>query len=223
MDKTLKTSNLPSIAVFDFDNTLTRQDSLIPFLRIVSGLLQFWWGLFVMSPVLAGYALKLIPNWRAKELIITHFLSGSREKQLNQYAVNFALEEIPKMLRSEAVQRLQWHQAQGHQTVLVSASLEAYLLPWAMTMGFDRVIGTKLESKSGILTGRIQNKNCYGKEKVERLKSVLGDLSKYHIYAYGDSRGDKELLNIANVAYYRKFHDTNHEVEPSKDKPHFAV
>jgi phosphatidylglycerophosphatase C len=87
--------------------------------------------------------------------------------------------------------------------ILVSASLEIYLLPWAKTIGLDQVIGTRLAVQNGLLTGRIIGQNCYGAEKVKRLQAVLGDLSQYCIYAYGDSRGDRELLEIATCPYYR--------------------
>ncbi|MGD1914548.1 MAG: HAD-IB family hydrolase [Rivularia sp. (in: cyanobacteria)] len=218
MNQIPKISKPPAIAVFDFDNTLTKRDSLLPFLRITLGRARFFWGMLLMSSVLTAYALKLIPNWRAKEAVLTHFLSGIKTEKLNRLAENFAVKEIPKLLRSEAVQRLRYHQEQGHYIILVSASLEAYLIPWANIIGIDRVIGTKLETQSNILTGRIQGKNCYGLEKVERLTEVLGDLSQYCIYAYGDSRGDREMLNAATFAYYRKFHDTK-EVEPQGAKP----
>lgn len=198
-------SHLPVVAVFDFDGTLTRRDSLLPFFRITFGKARFWIGLLVTSPVLLGYALKLIPNWRAKEAVLGHFLSGRTVVQLNECAQNFAIKELPKLLDPTAVKCLRDHQKQGHYTILVSASLEAYLLPWAKTMGFNEVVGTKLESRDGVLTGCIQGKNCYGQEKVERLKIVLGDLSKHCIYAYGDSRGDKELLAAANFSFYREF------------------
>ena len=211
---------LPIVAVFDFDNTLTRRDSLLPFLQIAVGKWQFWWGIFVMIPVLARYALKLIPNWRAKEALLTYFLSGRPEKRLCQVAQNFAVKEIPKLLRPEAVQRLHWHQEQGHKTVLVSASLEAYLLPWAEAMGFDLATGTQLEVQNERLTGRILGKNCYGREKVERLRGMLGNLNQYCIYAYGDSRGDKELLATATFPYYRTFQDAP-EVESKRTIPHW--
>ncbi|MEO1374327.1 MAG: HAD-IB family hydrolase [Cyanobacteria bacterium J06635_10] len=220
MNQIPKISNNKAIAVFDFDNTLTKRDSLLPFLRITLGRSRFFWGMLLMSSVLTAYALKLIPNWRAKEAVLTHFLSGIKTEKLNRLAENFAVKEIPKLLRSEAVQRLRYHQEQGHYIILVSASLEAYLVPWANIIGIDQVIGTKLESQSGVLSGRIQGNNCYGKEKVERLTEVLGDLSQYCIYAYGDSRGDREMLDAATFAYYRKFHDTE-EVEPKKAKPHW--
>ena len=200
--------SLPVVAVFDFDGTLTRNDSFLPFLRYAFGNTRFLKGMLLASPVLLGYALNSIPNWRAKEAVMVHFLSGRMLEQVNELARNFALDKLPQLLNPTAVQRLRYHQDRGHYTVLVSASLEAYLLPWAKTMGFDEVVGTKLESRAGVLTGCIQGKNCYGQEKVDRLKQVLGDLSQHCIYAYGDSRGDKELLAAANYAYYRNFQHT---------------
>jgi len=199
--------SLPTIAIFDFDGTLTDRDSFFPFLKMVVGSSRFWWGLFILSPILVGYALRLVPNWRAKETVLAYFLSGLSEEQLQQLGQRFAAQKISKLLRPEALQRLGWHQEQGHQIVLVSASLEAYLLPWAQAMGFDQVIGTQLEVRSGLLTGRILQKNCYGREKVTRLRALLGDLSGYCLYAYGDSRGDRELLACVNYPYYRTFQD----------------
>lgn len=195
----------PILAIFDFDGTLTRRDTLLPFLRMFAGRWQFWWGLIVISPILAGYALKLITNWQAKNKLLTHFLAGVKSEKLHQFSQNFALKEISKLLRSEAVKRLRWHQQQGHQTILISASLEAYLVPWAKSMGIQQIIGTQLEVENGYLTGRILGKNCYGPEKVKRLKELRGDLSLYDLYVYGDSLGDKELLKIADHSYYRTF------------------
>lgn len=47
------------------------------------------------------------------------------------------------------------------------------------------------------LTGKFATPNCYGMEKVVRLKKEIED---YSLTVYGDSRGDKELMEIANVA-----------------------
>lgn len=220
MKTSLKKAESAVVAVFDFDNTLTQKDSLIPFLKSISSKTSFCWGMAIKSHMLLGYLLGIIPNWQAKEAILSYFLSGKSVQQLDRSARNFALDTIPTLLRSRAIERLQWHQQQGHYTVLLSASLEAYLTPWGEMMGIDRVIGTKLESSSGILTGRIQGKNCYGPEKVIRLRQELGDLSCYCIYGYGDSKGDRELLRVANRPYYRKF-DDNKEVEPETTQPNW--
>ncbi|MGP1381921.1 MAG: HAD-IB family hydrolase [Thainema sp.] len=195
----------PVIAVFDFDGTLTHRDSLLPFLQMLTGRWRFTWGLLVLSPMLAGYALKLIPNWRAKERLLTYFLAGISTAQLEYLGQQFAEQVLPNLLRTEAVQRLIWHQQQGHQTLIVSASLEAYLQPLAQQLGIDQVIGTRLESRNGYLTGRMLGKNCYGSEKVARLEALLGPTQQYVIHAYGDSKGDRELLAIAQHPYYRKF------------------
>lgn len=199
----------PVVAVFDFDGTLTKRDSFLPFLCWAVGWPQFLWGMLILSLVLVKLALKLTPNGRAKEAFLTHFLSSWTEEKLLRVAQSFAVRELPKMLRPEAVKRLRWHEQQGHQLVVVSASPEVYLLPWAQSMGFSQVLGTRLEVKSGIVTGRILGKNCYGPEKVERLKAWLGDFSGYCLYAYGDSKGDRELLAAAKYAYYRRFEDVS--------------
>lgn len=202
------------VAVFDFDGTLTTRDSLLPFLRMTVGQWRLMKGLIVTSPTLIRYVLKLIPNWQAKESVLTHFLNGLTEQRLQQLGQRFALQKMSKLLRSAALQRLRWHQERGHHIVLVSASLEAYLIPWAESMRINQVAGTQLEVQDGYLTGRISGKNCYGPEKVNRLQTLLGDLGQYCIYAYGDSRGDRELLDMANYPYYRVFEDAQDQNAP---------
>ncbi|MGB7413524.1 MAG: HAD-IB family phosphatase, partial [Thermosynechococcaceae cyanobacterium] len=125
------------VAVFDFDHTLTERDSLMPFLQMVAGRWRFLWGLLRTSPALVGYTLKLLPNWRAKETVLAHFLAGLTTEQLQTLGQRFAVQKIPKLLKAEAVERLRWHQSQGHQTIVVSASLEVYLAPFAAAMGID--------------------------------------------------------------------------------------
>jgi phosphoserine phosphatase len=68
------------------------------------------------------------------------------------------------------------------------------------------VLGTKLEVRDGKLTGRFITPNCYGQEKVNRLKQVLNEPRQaYSIKAFGDSRGDKELLEYADQGHYKPF------------------
>jgi len=67
------------------------------------------------------------------------------------------------------------------------------------------IISTRLETKDGLLTGNFATPNCYGPEKVRRIREVV-DLSAYQtVYAYGDSRGDREMLEIAHEKGYRVF------------------
>jgi len=107
------------------------------------------------------------------------------------------------------MRRLAWHKQQGHRCVVISASLDLYVRPWAIKEGFDDVIATLLDVKGdGCVTGKLSGANCFGIEKVRRLETLLGSREDYSLYAYGDSRGDRELLSFADYAYYRQIPET---------------
>lgn len=195
----------PVVAAFDFDGTLTHRDTLLPFLLHTLGTAKVVRHAFVLSPTLAGYGLGLIRNDVAKERVLVECLAGMPMDALQQEGEWFAAYVLPKLLRQEALQRLDWHKQQGHRCVVISASLELYVRPWAIKTGFDDVIATHLEMrKDGCATGKLSGGNCFGIEKVRRLDALLGAREGYTLYAYGDSRGDKELLSGADFAYYRR-------------------
>ena len=118
----------------------------------------------------------------------------------------YANQQLDRYLRSEALQRLTWHQSQGHRCILVSASLEFYLKPWALRHGFEAVLASQVElSPLGKMTGHLVGLNCWGPEKLRRLLAYLGTKKDYQLYVYGDSRGDRELLAFADYPFYRRF------------------
>lgn len=196
----------PVVAAFDFDGTLTRRDTLFPFLLHVAGPFKFSYKIVLLLATLAGYALGLIRNDQAKIKVLRCFLANMEMATLQQYALQFAENILPSQLRSEAMQRLAWHRQQGHRCVVVSASLEIYLRPWASKAGFDDMLGSRLEVlDSGRTTGNLLGENCFGPEKLRRLEALLGARDGYTLYAYGDSRGDKELLSAADYPFYKKF------------------
>lgn len=68
------------------------------------------------------------------------------------------------------------------------------------------VLGTKVEvDAAGCLTGRFATPNCYGPEKVRRIEAVWPHREQYDVSAFGDSRGDKEMLAYADQAYFKPF------------------
>jgi phosphatidylglycerophosphatase C len=100
-------------------------------------------------------------------------------------------------LRPDVRERLDWHRAEGHELVLVSASPELYVTPIGRRLGFDEVLATRLEvDADGRLTGRLEGANCRGPEKVARLRTWRGE-GLTVAYAYGDSTGDREMLALA--------------------------
>lgn len=192
-----------TVAAFDFDGTLTHRDSLLPFLLFDQGWWRFTLKMARVSPVLTAYALRMIRNDRAKESLLTAFLGGRPLAEIEASGTRFATTHIPGMLKPEAWERFLWHKSQGHVCVLVSASLVHYLTPWAKTAGFDHVIGSHLATdEHGVVSGRLHGGNCYGEQKAERIREWLGSTEAI-VYAYGDSRGDRELLAMADYPYYR--------------------
>ncbi|TLT01303.1 HAD-IB family hydrolase [Aliarcobacter cibarius] len=194
------------IAFFDFDGTITTDDSLLKFIRFVVGDRKFLLGLTSLSPMLVLYKLKLIPNYKAKQYMLSWFFKGISKDNFLNVANEYSLVHIHKILRPKAIQKIFWHKEQGHKVVIVSASLECWLKPWCEKNGLE-LLATKLEIRNEIVTGKLLSKNCYGVEKVNRIKEFY-DLEEYdYIYAYGDSSGDKHMLELANESFYKPFRD----------------
>lgn len=195
---------LPVVAAFDFDGTLTESDSFLPFLRAVAGNTRYAQNMLGLSPVLLGYGVGLVQNHQAKARVLAKFFTGKAMLQIQQIAQDFASRQLPGLIQPGALARLAWHQQRGHRCVIVSASLECYLRPWAETVGVRDIIGSRLAVAGGVYNGELDGANCYGAEKVRRLQALLGARTDYTLYAYGDSKGDRELLASADYAYYRK-------------------
>ena len=197
-----------ALAVFDFDGTLTRRDSLPWFLWHVSSPGEFVWNTVVLLPTLLRYAFESVENGPAKERVLGQFLAGKPVEKIRAVAKSFAVETIPSLLDPEAMGRLRWHQSQGHTTVLASASPELYVRPWAEVEGFDEAVGTRLETENGVFTGQFATPNCHGPEKPRRLEVAGFDPGSVMVYAYGNSRGDRELLEMADHGFYQSFGDS---------------
>ena len=119
------------------------------------------------------------------------------------------------MLRLKAIDKLRQLFHYNETVCVVSASIDNWVRPFfdniAKASRSDlRVIGTEVEADTqGILTGRFRTPNCYGKEKVRRVLAEMPMLEKqrdeYLVVAYGDSRGDRELLEFADESHFKPF------------------
>ncbi len=191
------------VALFDFDGTLTRRDTLMPYLRFVVGTPAFLAGVARLAPSLLAYTAGLLRNDRAKEAVLTHFLRGRSIGTLREAGEIFARRTLPRMVRPQALGWLSRHRARGDVCVLVTASLDVYVEPWSKAQGFDAILCSRLETEGNAVTGRLAGGNCYGEAKVRRIKEWLAGRETTEVWAYGDSRGDREMLEFADVAHYR--------------------
>ncbi|OAV71877.1 HAD hydrolase, family IB [Bacteroidales bacterium Barb4] len=194
-----------NLAVFDFDGTITRKDSFLGFIRFSHGTALFTGGFAIMSPYLLLWKLGILKNGNVKQRVFGWFFKGMDYGRFQELADRFK-HRISRMERPDIMEKLKEHVLQGDQIIIISASVENWIRPWAKQQQIEMVAGTEIEVKNGVLTGRFSSDNCYGIEKVNRLIRLFPDLSSqrnnYHITAYGDSNGDKELLAYANKGHY---------------------
>ena len=191
-----------TIAIFDFDGTITKGDTFLPFLYHCFGGRKFFIGLVYSTPFVLAYFLKLISNEYAKKKMIVFFFKDQDINNIKMQSELFIEKLLNKNYRNNIIERLLWHQKNNHTTILISASLDAYIKPWAKKFNFTFAESTELEKINGKYSGNIIGKNCYGEEKVTRIKKILDDdLNNYNIYGYGDSKGDDFFLDICDYKY----------------------
>ena len=191
------------VVAFDVDGTLTTRDCVRPFLeraagrrRLVSAVLR--------RPLATVAATAKRDRDRLKEIIVGGSLRGKRITDVDAVGEQFAQYVLVNWLRPDTMRRLRWHQQAGHRVILVSASLAAYLRPLALRLGIDDVLCTD-STRSGDRYGdRLSGLNCRAGEKRRRLDQWLEERRFDHaeVWAYGDSNGDRELLDRADHAVW---------------------
>lgn len=182
-----------TVAVFDFDKTLSDRDNLVPFLATVAGRPA-------LGMAFAASAWDLARNRRdaVKARLVRRLLTGRPEADILDVGRAFADDIVARHLRDDVVARAEWHRDQGHERVIVSASLSTYLTPVADHLGFDAVLATEAEvGADHRLTGALVGANVRGAEKVRRLDAWLAG-AQAMVWAYGDSAGDRDLLARAD-------------------------
>lgn len=192
-----------AIVAFDFDGTLTRRDSFTEFLRWRAGAGGWALGLVKMAPALAAYA-RDRDRGRIKAASVKEFLKGVPRVQLEQDAEAFAGQVWPGFMRYDALAVWKDWGARGAHRVIVTASPETTVAPFARRLGAEALLGTPLVFDGDRVTGAFASPNCRGEEKVRRLRAVYGEDVRLAA-AYGDTSGDTEMLAIADQPGFRVF------------------
>ena len=199
------------IYCFDFDGTLTTSDTLLEFIKYAKGRSRFLMVFLMYSPLLVMMKLHLYPNWKAKQQIFAHLFAGMRIEKFDALCRGFA-EESQHLLRPKGITLMHEALVAGAQVFIVSASIDNWVRPFFDIRNLKgvQVLGTQIEVEDGKLTGRFKSNNCYGKEKVHRIAEALKSFerSEYEIEAFGDSRGDKEMLAFADKGHFKPFRES---------------
>jgi phosphatidylglycerophosphatase C len=159
--------------------------------RFVSGMLK-------LAPAAITYVLNRDRNV-LKASTVSEFLTGTPRDALDREAEAFAAAVWDRFMRPDALETWTDWGRRGAERVIVTASPESLIAPFAARLGADRLIGTRLRfDAEDRVAGDFLGVNCRGPEKVRRLRAVFGPQVTLAA-AYGDSAGDHEMMEIAEV------------------------
>tara|TARA_R110002167_G_C12605452_1_gene645452 strand:+ start:282 stop:941 length:660 start_codon:yes stop_codon:yes gene_type:complete len=192
------------VVAFDFDGTLTIRDSFTAFMRWRAGPARWALGLARLTPAVVTY-IGDRDRGRIKAASVKEFLGGLDRVTLEAEAERFAEFIWPRFIRPDALACWQdWGQKGAHR-VIVTASPEITVAPFARRLGAEALLGTHMAfDADDRVTGAFIGPNCRGEEKVRRLRASYGDELQLAA-AYGDTSGDTEMLAFADHAGFRVF------------------
>lgn len=186
----------------DFDGTLTTTDSMMSIIIHQRGKFGLALAMLRILPWVVLMFMGRYSNQRTKERLLHNCFGKMTEEEFNAFCQDFA-DSHRHILRKSLYDSLMEYQRRGDEVVVVTASPENWV---SRLVPEFKVLGTKMEF-SPRFTGRFLTPNCYGQEKVNRILNAYpelkGDRKDFHVTAFGDSRGDKEMLEFADEQYFK--------------------
>lgn len=205
----VESTSRPVVVAFDVDHTLTVADSVVPFMIRVAGRARFARIIATNIVDVVRRGLRRDRNG-LKQLFAQQVFSGLNTDDVRSTGVEFASWVVASRMRADTATRLREHQEAGHVVLLVSASFGEYLHAVGDLLEVDAVLCTELETEGDLYTGRLVGNNCRGEEKRLRVQAWLEETGiggSTIDFAYGDSDGDTQLLEMADIAVQVGRHD----------------
>jgi phosphatidylglycerophosphatase C len=189
------------LAVFDLDGTITRTDTLVPFvLGYLRSSPRRWPRLLRVPPPVVRF---LVDHDRGafKGALIHATLGGLSRPELARWTERFVARLLRRGVYPQALQAIDTHRRRGDHLVLMSASTDLYVPQIARALGFDETICTRvLWNDDQRLDGRLASPNCRGMEKRRQLAALIERLAPGRVYTYGNSRADLPHMQLAQEA-----------------------
>ncbi len=188
------------LALFDLDGTLTRRDTLGPFL---GGYLlrhpRRWPRLWRALPALAAYAFRGRDRGALKSRLIRIAMGGEERATLQAWTEAYVRSLGPRgAYRRTALERLARHRDAGDIAILLSASPDLYVPAIGTALGFAETICTQVVWRGERLDGALASVNRRGEEKRRCLEALRRAHPGRTICAYGNSAADLPHLRSAD-------------------------
>jgi HAD superfamily hydrolase (TIGR01490 family) len=186
-------------AFFDVDNTILRGSSSFlfgkaAFKRKFFSRRDFWNFAWHQARFIAkGESAKTMNEIKDRALGL---IAGHRVEELSVLTDEVYDDYISPKLWPETVRLAQEHVKNGREVWLITATPVEIAEVIAQRLGFTGGLGTVVERKDGILTGKLVGKPLHGKAKYKAMKKLAKDrnISLKRSYAYSDSHNDLPML-----------------------------
>ncbi|TXF74991.1 HAD family hydrolase [Chryseobacterium sp.] len=189
---------------FDFDGTLTYSDTMFRFLKFYDAP-KFYLQFAKHIPLFILLKLRLASAEKVKKSFISSVLKGESKSKIEKKSREFFEKSYPSIIRGNALEFIENIDRSQTESYIVSASLDIWVQPFAEKLGMH-LIATKAEFINGIFTGNFIGKNCNGAEKLNRIKEAISDKKFDKTIAFGDTSGDREMMDWANESHFEFFH-----------------
>ncbi|GEN77414.1 HAD family hydrolase [Chryseobacterium hagamense] len=189
---------------FDFDGTLTYNDTMFMYLKFYDPV-RFRLQFLKHVPLFVLLKLRLAETEKVKKSFIGSILKGQTREKIEKKSRQFFEAHYPKIVRENALDFIKNIDHENTQSLLVTASLDIWARPFADAFQM-KLLATQAEFKNGVFTGNFVGRNCNGKEKLARIQTEIKDKKYDKIIAFGDTSGDKPMLKWANEGHYQFFH-----------------
>ncbi|MXP06337.1 MULTISPECIES: HAD-IB family hydrolase [unclassified Apibacter] len=188
--------------LFDFDGTLTNKDTLFDFLQF--SFPHKYKKVFIkFIPLFILVRFKIFDAGKIKQKFISQFLKGKTRSELEELAQCYFESRKNTIIRPKALEYIRALSREPNKYI-VTASLDLWVKPFAKYLGL-RLISTEAEYINGVFNGKFATPNCNNKQKVVRIINEIQLAHYSKIYAFGDSKGDKNMLELATDPFYRHF------------------
>ena len=195
---------MKKLYLFDFDGTLTYKDTMFLYLKFYNSA-KFNFQFLKHIPLFILLKLKLASAEKVKKSFISSILKGQSKTKIEEKSQQFFEKYYPEIIRENAIEFIKNIDSEHTESYLVTASLDIWVKPFAEKFKMN-LLATRAEFKNEIFTGNFVGNNCNGGEKVHRIKEALQGKKFDKTIAFGDTSGDKEMLEWANESHFEFFH-----------------
>ncbi|HUK03407.1 MAG TPA: HAD-IB family hydrolase [Steroidobacteraceae bacterium] len=187
------------LVVFDLDGTITRGDSLLPYVLGFLGR-RPWELVRVLGavPAFGRFLLGRADRGQLKSAFMRTTLGGRTRAELASWTEHFVARWLARRTYPGALRAIARHRDQGDQLVLLSASPDLYVSAIAARLGFSESISTGVRWEADRFDGRLTTPNRRGPEKTACVAALRQRFPAARTAAYANAHSDLDHLRAVD-------------------------